>query len=142
MTDGHIWLAEDGEWRRQFFIRDGMGIVMLRETGMKFAVITTSDADDIRARVKNLKIDYFFEGIKNKADAFEKLLEQSGLDAHEIAFVGDDVIDLPIFDLCGWSVAPADAHPKVLKKADYVTRARGGKGAVREVCDLLMKIQK
>jgi len=139
LTDGAIYLDSTGEWRRNFYIRDGLGIVHLREKGYKVAIITTSLAEDIRKRAKNLKIDYFYEGAKDKAAAFTNLLEKSGLNANEIAFIGDDVIDLPVFKKCGISVAPADAHKLVKKTADIVTEGRGGRGAVREICDVLMK---
>ncbi len=138
MTDGHIILHDKGEWRRNFYIRDGMGLVLLREKGMKLAIITTSLAEDIRARAENLKIHYFYEGAKDKASAFADLLSQSGLKANEVAFIGDDVIDLPVFERCGISVAPRDAQPEVKKRARLVTKADGGRGAVREICDILL----
>lgn len=139
LTDGRIFLHQNGEWRRHFYIRDGLGLVMLRELGFKLAIITSSRAEDIRSRAKNLEIHYFYEGIKKKSVAFLDLIKKSGLNPNEIAYIGDDVIDLPIFELCGIAVAPSDAHPTVKKKAKYITQSKGGAGAVREVCDLLLK---
>src|SRR6185312_12370883 len=125
LTDGHIYLGGENEWRRSFFIRDGMGIILLREKGYKTAFITSSRSEDIRKRAENLKINFFYDDAKNKAVAFAALLEQSGLEAREVLYVGDDVIDLPIFAKCGLSAAPSDAHPEVKKSADIVTNATG-----------------
>jgi 3-deoxy-D-manno-octulosonate 8-phosphate phosphatase (KDO 8-P phosphatase) len=138
LTDGAIYLSDSGEWRRNFYIRDGLGLLHLREKGYKVAFITSTDSQDIKARAANLKIDHFYDGIKNKADAFRDLVRASGCKADEIAYVGDDVIDLPIFELCGISIAPNDAHAQVLSKARHITKACGGRGAVREICDLIL----
>lgn len=139
LTDGHIFLDPSGEWRRNFFIRDGLGLLEVKEHGFKTAIITSSDSEDIRARAKKLKIDFFYEGVGKKAEAFADLLKKSGLSADEIAFVGDDIIDIPIFQLCGLSISPGDGHPKAKGCADIVTESLGGRGAVREVCDLLLE---
>lgn len=138
LTDGHIFLHENGEWRRHFYIRDGLGLVHLRERGFTLAVITTSRAEDIRSRMQNLKITHFYEGIERKDEAFRDLLTKTGLKPSEVAFIGDDVIDLPIFSICGISIAPSDAHTEVKKKANFITKNTGGRGAVREICDLLL----
>ncbi|MEQ1664959.1 MAG: HAD-IIIA family hydrolase [Bdellovibrionales bacterium] len=138
LTDGAIYLDSTGEWRRNFYIRDGLGMVRLKEHGYKLAIITTSLAEDIRKRAKNLEIDFFYEGAKDKASAFDDLLKKSGFKSSEIAFVGDDIIDLPVFEKCGISIAPADAHKSVKKRADVITKENGGRGAVREVCDILI----
>lgn len=139
LTDGHIFQGLNGQWCRNFFIRDGMGLLLLKEKGLKLALITSSLSDDIRTRAEKLKIDYVFDNVSHKAEAFQKLLQMSGLDASEVAYVGDDIIDLPVFALVGISIAPADAHQKVIAQAQYVTKASGGKGAVREVCDILLE---
>lgn len=139
MTDGSIFMGANGEWLRNFFIRDGMGLVQLREKGYKLAIITNSLALDIRERAKKLKIDFFYEGQNDKSKAFHELLKASGLQSYEVAYMGDDVIDLPVFELCGLSLAPADAHPDVLKRAEWTSKCNGGRGAIREVCDLLLQ---
>lgn len=138
LTDGHIFLGPNGEWRRNFYIRDGLGLVLLKERGYKLALITTSSAEDIRARALNLKFDYFYEGATDKAVAFNDLLKKSGLQPTEIIYMGDDVIDLPVFELCPFTAAPADAHESVKKRARIITSAAGGRGAVRELCDELL----
>ena len=142
LTDGGVYfegLPNSNDWRRVFNIRDGMGIVLLHENGYKTAFITLSRATDIRLRAENLKIHYFFDFARDKAACFDNLLERSGLHAEEIAFIGDDVIDLPVFAKCGLSAAPADAHPEVLKSAHLVMKSCGGRGAARELCDLVLR---
>jgi 3-deoxy-D-manno-octulosonate 8-phosphate phosphatase (KDO 8-P phosphatase) len=138
MTDGSIFLGENGEWRRLYYIRDGMGLVLLKKRGYKLAIITSSLAKDIQERARNLKIDYFFENVADKAEAFQTLLNKSQFAADEIAFMGDDVIDLPVFDRCGVSAAPQDAHESVRAKAQFVSSYPGGRGAVREICDMIL----
>lgn len=136
MTDTKIWY--DGkEWRRFFSIKDGVGIKRLAQAGYKLAVITGSRAEDIRARVQSLGIHYFFEGALDKLPAFEDLLQQSGLQADEMAYIGDDYFDLPILEKVGVGVTVPNALPVVLQKIKQVTHERGGDGAVRELCDLI-----
>jgi 3-deoxy-D-manno-octulosonate 8-phosphate phosphatase (KDO 8-P phosphatase) len=139
LTDGHIYLASENNWRRSFYIRDGLGFVLLKEKGYKTAFITSSRAEDIRLRAENLKIDFFFDAAKDKEGSFFELLKQGKYKPSEVLFIGDDVIDLPVFKSCGVTVAPADAHPDVLKRADIITKAHGGRGAAREICDLLLQ---
>lgn len=138
LTDGTISLGASGQWIRHFFIRDGLGLLEVKKRGYKTAFITTSRAEDIRERAKNLKIDFFFEGADNKDAAFSELLSQTGFKAEEVAYIGDDTIDLPIFERCGIAISPCDAHESVLARAHVVTTSYGGRGAVREICDHLL----
>jgi 3-deoxy-D-manno-octulosonate 8-phosphate phosphatase (KDO 8-P phosphatase) len=115
--------------------------MLLREAGFKTAFITNSQSEDIRLRAERLKIDYVYEGAGQKGDVFRELCKKSHLKPDEILFIGDDIIDLPVFKLCGISVAPADAHPEVLKQAKIVTKANGGRGSVREICDILLHLK-
>lgn len=138
MTDTRVWF--DGtEWRRFFSIRDGVGIKRLIETGYKLAVITGSKSEDIRARVKSLGIHYFYEGALDKAPAFERLQTESQLSVDEMAYVGDDIFDIPMIESVRFGATVPEAVDEVLEVADYVTQRRGGMGAVREVCDLIYK---
>ncbi len=147
LTDGGVYFAGSGaaddgthtEWRRVFNIRDGLGIIRLHEKGYKTAFITLSRATDIRMRAENLKIHYFFDFARDKAACFDLLLERGGFRADEVAFIGDDIIDLPVFAKCGLSAAPADAHPEVLEAAQMIMPSRGGHGAARELCDLILR---
>lgn len=139
LTDGRIWLDADNEWRRFFSIRDGMGIKLLREHGYRIAVITASRAEDIRQRVKNLKIDFFYENAHDKEPAFAELQSASGLKPSEMAYVGDDLPDLPLLKQVGFAATVPEAVQPVKEAVHYVTRAPGGSGGVREVCDLIQR---
>ena len=138
LTDTRLWF--DGtEWRRFFSIRDGVGIKLLIESGYKIAVITGSKAEDIRARVKSLGIHYFYEGAADKGPSFLQLQTDSGLKPHEMAYVGDDIFDIPMIKEVAFGATVPEAVDEVMEIADYVTRRPGGLGAVREVCDYIYK---
>lgn len=139
LTDCRIWMDTNGEWKRFFSIRDGVGIKRLIESGYKLAVITGSKAEDIRQRVKNLGIQFFFEGAADKVPSFIELQKQSGLRPEEMACVGDDIFDIPLIQAVAFGVTVPEAVEDVIEVADYVTKRPGGNGAVREVCDLIFK---
>lgn len=141
MTDCRIFMDGDGEWRRFFSIRDGYGIQRVKAHGIKTAVITGSNTRDIRDRVRHLAIDFFYEGHLNKVPCLEELAETSGVQFHEMAYVGDDEFDLPILEKVGFAATVPDAMESVLERADYVTRRPAGNGAVREICELLIEHQ-
>ncbi len=140
LTDCRVFMDSDGQWKRQFSIRDGYGIVRLQEAGYKTAVITGSKSKDIEQRVKNLGIHFFSEGSLDKIPAFEKILNDTGFKPEEIAYMGDDLFDLPILQQVGFAATVSDAMEDVLSKAHYVARRPAGNGAVREVCDLILKL--
>lgn len=137
LTDCRIWMDSNGEWRRFFSIRDGVGIKLLQERGYRIAIITGSKAEDIRTRAKNLGIDFFYEGALDKEPAFEKLKTDSGLEPAQMAYVGDDVFDLPLLKRVGFAATVPEAVDEVKETVHYVTRRPGGNGAVREVCDFI-----
>ncbi|WP_347357008.1 HAD-IIIA family hydrolase [Bdellovibrio sp.] len=138
LTDTRLWF--DGkEWRRFFSIRDGVGIKRLTEAGYKIAVITGSKAEDIRARVKSLGIHYFYEGALDKEPSFLQLQQESGISTSEMAYVGDDIFDIPMIQAVAFGATVPEAVDEVMEVADYVTRRPGGCGAVREVCDYIYK---
>lgn len=138
MTDTRIWF--DGkEWRRFFSIRDGVGIKRLIESGYKIAVITGTKSEDIRARVKSLGIHYFYEGALDKGPSFLQLQNESKLSVNEMAYVGDDIFDMPMIQAVQFGATVPEAVEEVLEVADYVTQRGGGIGAVREICDLIYK---
>ncbi|WP_434777445.1 KdsC family phosphatase [Neisseria sp. Ec49-e6-T10] len=141
LTDGRIFITASGEEIKSFHTLDGHGLKMLQKTGVKLAIITGRDAPSVAHRVKGLGIDYYFAGIHNKQQTFLTLLEQTGLNAKQCAYIGDDVVDLPVMNRVGFCVAVPQAHPEVLKRAHYVTQAAAGAGAVRELCDLIMHTQ-
>ncbi|MGE5085391.1 MAG: KdsC family phosphatase [Bacillota bacterium] len=138
LTDTRLWF--DGtEWRRFFSIRDGVGIKRLAESGYKIAVITGSKAEDIRARVKSLGIHYFYEGALDKEPSFLQLQQESGITPNEMAYVGDDIFDIPMLQAVGFGATVPEAVDEVIEVADYVTKRPGGCGAVREVSDYIYK---
>ena len=138
LTDTRIWF-DGNEWRRFFSIRDGVGIKRLSEAGYKLAVITGSRSQDIRERVKSLGIHYFYEGALDKGPSFLQLQKDSGLTPAEMAYVGDDIFDIPMIQESAFGATVPEAVDKVIEVADYVTKRPGGMGAVREVCDYIFK---
>ena len=139
LTDCRIWMDSDGEWKRFYSIRDGVGIKLLQEAGYKLAIITGSKAVDIKARAEVLGIDYFYEGALNKLPAFEKLKKDSGISTEEMAYMGDDVFDIPLLKTVGFAATVPEAVDEVIQVVKYVTKRPGGNGAVREVCDYILK---
>ncbi|MCF7529182.1 KdsC family phosphatase [Neisseria lisongii] len=141
LTDGRIFIRDDGEEIKSFHTLDGHGLKMLQAAGVQTAIITGRDAPSVGIRVKQLGINYYFKGIHDKRAAYAELRQAAGVSEDECAFVGDDVVDLPVMVHCGLPVAVPQAHWFTLQHAAYVTQNDGGKGAVREVCDLIMQAQ-
>lgn len=139
LTDCRIFLDSTGEWRRLFSIRDGYGIKRLKDAGYKTAIITGSKALDIKERAKVLQIDYFFDNSMDKLPALEQLIQKSGLSPSQMAYMGDDVFDLPVLERVSFAATVPEAVPEVLSINPYITSRRGGDGAVREVCDLILQ---
>lgn len=141
MTDGRLFFGDDGQEYKAFHSRDGLGIKMLQSTGVKVAVITARTSYVVSHRMKNLNIKYFYQGEENKIIAYEKLCSDLALGPEQIAYIGDDVVDLPVMKQVGFSIAVADAHEVVKQYAHWTTDHIGGHGAVRDVCEILMKSQ-
>ena len=141
LTDGHIYIRDNGEEIKSFHTLDGHGLKMLQQTGVQTAIITGRDAPSVGLRVQQLGITYYYKGIHDKRAAYADLRAQAGVAEHECAFIGDDVVDLPVMVRCGLPVAVPEAHAFTLQHAAYVTQRNAGKGAVRELCDLIMDAQ-
>lgn len=141
LTDGSIIYNDKGEETKIFNVKDGLGIRLLMEAGIKVYIVTGRSSNALKHRCKNLGIDHIFEGIKDKAATLDLIFEQTNLTAEETAFIGDDLLDLSIMKLVGTPIAVADAHESVIKKASIVTSANGGKGAVREISEKILKAQ-
>lgn len=139
LTDCRLWMDSNGEWKRIYSVRDGVGIKALSQAGYKLAIITGAQATDVRARAKMLGFDYFYEGAMDKWPSFEKLQKESGLLPQEMAYVGDDVFDIPLLEAVSFSATVPEAVDEVISVAGYVTKRPGGNGAVREVCDFILK---
>ena len=137
-TDGGLYLTDAGETLKRFHILDGLGIKLLQRAGITPVVITGRDSLPLRVRLASLGITHVHYGTEDKAPAAERSLQELGLSWSEAAAIGDDWPDLPVLARCAFPVAPAQAHAEVRARVRYVTRARGGEGAVRELCDLLL----
>ncbi|MFV2029351.1 KdsC family phosphatase [Neisseria sp. S1] len=141
LTDGHIYIRDNGEEIKSFHTLDGHGLKMLQNSGVRTAIITGRDAPSVGLRVKQLGINYYYKGIHDKKAAYADLRAQAGVEEHECAFIGDDVVDLPVMVRCGLPVAVPEAHDFTLRHAVYITKKQAGRGAVRELCDLIMLAQ-
>jgi 3-deoxy-D-manno-octulosonate 8-phosphate phosphatase (KDO 8-P phosphatase) len=138
LTDAGMYYGADGEVLKKFNTRDGMGLARLRAAGVAVAIISGEDSAIVHARAAKLKIDDVFSGASNKRGAIDELCVRHGLELHEVAFIGDDLNDLPALECVGLACAVADAAEPVQAIAHYVTQRRGGDGAVREVCEFLI----
>lgn len=136
LTDGSIWWGPNGEEWKRFHFLDIMGISRATQAGLVFALISGEDSPLVTRYAAKMKITHVYKGCKNKASAFEELSNALGLSLSQIAFVGDDINDLPAMELCGFAAAPQTAHPAVKAVVDFVAQTAGGNGAVREVLDL------
>ena len=138
LTDGGVYFSEHGETLKRFSILDGYGLKLLRSAGIVPAVITGRDSKPLRVRLEALGIEHVRYGTEDKLPAAEAMLAQLGFGWAQAAAIGDDWPDLPVLLRVGFAAAPANAHAEVRAVARHVTAARGGEGAVRELCDLLL----
>ena len=138
LTDGRLHISATGEEVKIFHVRDGSGLVALQRAGVAVAIISGRASAAVTRRATELGIGHVRQGIGDKGAVLDALCLELGMAKHELACVGDDTPDIPMFDRAGISVAVADAHPAALARADWVTQSRGGRGAVREICDLLL----
>ena len=141
LTDGRITPVEGGEELKSFHTRDGHGLVMLHRAGLRSGIISGRASRLVEMRAADLGIPFVRQGAHDKVAAFESLMAEAGVEPGRAAYVGDDVVDIPLMRRCGFAVAVADATPDTRAAAHYVTRLPGGFGAVREVCELILKAQ-
>jgi 3-deoxy-D-manno-octulosonate 8-phosphate phosphatase (KDO 8-P phosphatase) len=141
LTDGSLFLGDDGQEYKSFHSRDGHGMVMLMQTGVKIAIITGRSSDVVRIRMESLGIEHVFQGHRDKLPPYLELKTQLNIEDEHIAYVGDDVVDLPIMRRAGLAIAVQDAHPLVKQHAHWQTPHGGGRGAARDVCELIMEAQ-
>jgi len=139
LTDGRIIMDEEGKELRCFDVKDGFGVRALVEMGVLVGVISGRAAPCVERRLKQLGVTEIFQGIRRKREPFRQLLRKYGLRKEETLFVADDVYDMPLLEEVGVKVAVADAVEEVRRMADWVTRANGGRGAVREVAEAVLK---
>ena len=141
LTDGSLYLGDDGQEYKAFNSRDGHGMTMLRQAGLAMAVITGRQSEVVRIRMESLGVDHVYQGQRDKRPAYESLRDACGLSNEQIAYVGDDVVDLPVMRQVGLAIAVADAHPLVKAHSHWQTQSPGGRGAAREVCEALLEAQ-
>ncbi|WP_022939961.1 3-deoxy-manno-octulosonate-8-phosphatase KdsC [Psychromonas hadalis] len=138
-SDGRIYLGNQGEELKAFHTKDGFGMKAIMQAGIEIAIITGRQSNIVENRMKALGVTHIYQGIENKFNLYQSLLSDLNLNKHDVAYIGDDVVDLPVILDCGLGIAVFDAHPLVLKGADLITTTKGGFGAVREVCDLFLQ---
>jgi 3-deoxy-D-manno-octulosonate 8-phosphate phosphatase (KDO 8-P phosphatase) len=141
LTNGEIIYTEDGQETKIFNVKDGHGIAMLVHVGFQVALITGRNSPINQRRVDELKIQHLYQGVKTKLPVLEKLLGELGFGLSEVLYMGDDTPDIPVLEAVGLAICPADAVDDVKRVCHYTTKASGGRGAVREVADLLLMVQ-
>jgi 3-deoxy-D-manno-octulosonate 8-phosphate phosphatase (KDO 8-P phosphatase) len=139
LTDGSLYLGDDGQEYKAFHSRDGHGMAMLREAGVHIGIITGRTSQVVVHRMASLGVEHVYQGRREKLPAFEDLLGKLSIPPESAAFVGDDVVDLPIMTRAGLAIAVADAHPLVVRHAHWQTPSAGGRGAGRDVCELILE---
>ncbi|MCW8859134.1 MAG: HAD-IIIA family hydrolase [Deltaproteobacteria bacterium] len=139
LTDGRIIYDNQGNELKAFDVKDGHGLKMLQRAGIKIGIITGRSSMVVERRAKELGIDILYQGALRKLEPYLDILAEQRLTDDQVAYIGDDVVDLPILRRVGFSATVADAIPQVFPLVDFVTERPGGRGAVREICDLLLK---
>ncbi len=141
LTDGGLYFSDEGMEFKRFHSLDGHGIKMIKKFGIEPAVITARESGNVKHRMKNLGIEHYYQGQNDKVSAFQDLSKKLQIKPQQVAYMGDDVLDLPVMKQVGLPIAPNNAHELVKENSCMVTDHTGGNGAVREVCDFLLKAQ-
>lgn len=141
LTDNRLYYSNDGNELKTFYTRDGHGMVMLRKSGVDMAIITGRESQLVAKRAKDLKIAHLYQGVPDKLPSFQNLMNKLAISSDEVAYIGDDILDLPILMRVGLSITPTDGEEEVKSRVDYVSPHKGGNGVVREVCEMIMKSQ-
>jgi len=141
LTDGRLFFGDDGQEYKSFHARDGLGMKLLLESGVEIGIITARRSELVKHRMENLGIKHVYQGQLDKLAAFEILIQKLGLPAEAVAYVGDDIVDLPVMRRVGLSITVQDAHPLAMQHAHWQTPHCGGAGAARDVCELIMRSQ-
>lgn len=138
-SDGLIYMGNQGEELKTFHTRDGYGVKSLMNAGVEIAIITGRRSQIVENRMQALGISLIYQGQDDKVKAYQDICEKLAIDPAHTGYIGDDLIDWPVMEQVGLKVCVADGHPLLVKRANYVTRIKGGHGAVREVCDLILQ---
>lgn len=141
LTDGTLYFTAQGDTMKAFSRLDGHGLKMLQQAGIEVVIISGRTSSALELRAQNLGIDELYMGVGDKRKVMTEILQQRGMDFSAAGYMGDDVVDLPLLRACGFSATVADGHAEVISRVDYVSQKVGGRGAVREVCDLILRAQ-
>ncbi|MGM0563841.1 MAG: 3-deoxy-manno-octulosonate-8-phosphatase KdsC [Pseudomonadota bacterium] len=141
LTDGTFLIGDDGQQYKAFYTKDGQGLRMLQDAGVTVGIITGRTSEVVKHRMAELGVEHLYQGQRDKVGAFENMLDNLQLKPEEVAYVGDDVIDLPVMRRAGLAVAVRDAEPLVKQYAHWITPRQGGYGAVRDVCEMMLRAQ-
>lgn len=141
LTDGRLWYGAEGEALKAFHVLDGHGMKLLLQGGIAAGILSGRSSPAVALRAAELGVAHVLQGVEDKRPAFDVLLARLGLQADEAGYMGDDLPDLPVLSRCGLACAPRSAHEEVRRGAHYVADADGGCGAVREVCDYVLRAQ-
>jgi 3-deoxy-D-manno-octulosonate 8-phosphate phosphatase (KDO 8-P phosphatase) len=139
LTDGSLFIGDAGEEYKAFHSRDGHGIKMLQAHGVEIAIITGRVSNVVEHRMESLGVTHVYQGKREKLPAFQELIAKLDIPEEQVAYVGDDVVDLPVMRRVGLAIAVQDAHPLVLKHSHWQTPTPGGRGAARDVCEMIME---
>lgn len=141
LTDGSLFFGDDGQEYKAFNSLDGHGMKMLQNSGVQIGIITGRTSDVVLHRMKNLGVDLVYQGQRDKLPAYRQLLSDLQLEPEQVAYVGDDVVDLPVMLRAGLALTVANAHPLAKQHAAWVSAKHGGHGAAREICEMIMQAQ-
>lgn len=141
LTDGSLYYSKDGEVMKRFHVQDGQGIKLAQLFGLELAIISGRDCEIVKNRATELGFKHVYQHCHEKGKKVKEIASELNIKLEEIAFIGDDVLDVPAFEVVGLSACPKDAHPSAVSKAKIITERNGGHGAVREFIDLILKEQ-
>jgi len=142
LTDGRLYYSAEGDVMKAFNVKDGMGVKRLQRSGIKVGIVTGRTSDMVAIRASELGVDIVYQGINDKKKAIREILNQLDVTPEQTAYIGDDINDLPAFNIAGLSACPADAINELKKEADYVCEYEGGRGAFREFAELILNSKK
>lgn len=141
LTDGMLYYTAQGDAMKAFSTLDGHGLKMLQQAGVEVVIISGRASPALELRARNLGIDGLYMGVEDKREVMANILRQRGMDFSAAGYMGDDIVDLPLLMACGFSATAADGHDEVVSRVDYTTQKVGGRGAAREVCELILRAQ-
>lgn len=141
LSDGRLYYTADWVEAKAFDVTDGFGISLLHACGLKTGIVTGRESRIVAERARELEIEIVYQGRFQKDKILDRILKEQNLGDRQVAFIGDDLFDLPLLLRAGFSAAPADAHPEVRQRVHFVSRFGGGQGAVREIAELILKVQ-